>query len=62
MYVKDKYGFNVYTRYIAEVKWMCRIDMGENYNKSKKDSSDVKYCPSEKIRYIKEVLEHFDTI
>ena len=28
---------NVHTSYIAQVKWMCGQDMGENYNKSKKD-------------------------
>lgn len=61
-YVKDKHGVNVHTRYIAEVKRMCGIDMGENYNKSKKDNPDVKHCPPEKIRYIKEALEHFGTI
>lgn len=35
-YVKDKYDVNVHTSYIAQVKRMCGLDMGENYNKSKK--------------------------
>ena len=35
-YVKNKYGVNVHTSYIAQVKRMCSLDMGENYNKSKK--------------------------
>lgn len=48
-YVKDKYGVNVHTRYIAEVKRMCGNEMGENYNKSKKDELDVKHCPQEKV-------------
>lgn len=61
-YVKDKYGVNVHTRYIAEVKRMCGIDMGENYNKSKKDNPDVKHCPAEKVEYIKEALRYFDAI
>ena len=61
-YVKNKYGVNVHTRYIAEVKRMCGIDMGENYNKSKKDNPDVKHCPQEKVDYIKEALEYFGTI
>lgn len=61
-YVKDKYGINLHTKHISEVKRMCEIDMGENYNKSKKDNPDVKHCPPEKIRYIKEALEHFGTI
>ena len=58
-YVKNKYGVNVHTRYIAEVKRMCGIDMGENYNKSKKDEPDVKHCPQEKVEYIKEALKYF---
>lgn len=61
-YVKDKYGLNVHTRYIAEVKRMCGIDMGENYNKSKKDEPDVKHCPKEKVEFIKEALKHYDVI
>lgn len=61
-YVKDKYNVNVHTRYIAEVKRMCGIDIGENYNKSKKDNPDVKHCRQEKIEYIKEALEYFGKI
>ena len=30
---------NVHTSYIAQVKRMCGLDMGENYNKSKKEKS-----------------------
>ena len=44
-YVKDKYGVNVHTSYIAQVKRMCGLDMGENYNKSKKENPEVKQCP-----------------
>ena len=58
-YVKDKYGVNVHTSYIAQVKRMCGLDMGENYNKSKKENPEVKQCPQEKVEYIKEALEHF---
>lgn len=38
---------------------MYGIDMGENYNKSKKDEPDVKHCPQEKVEYIKEALKYF---
>ena len=38
-YVKDKYGVNVHTSYIAQVKRMCGLDMGENYNKSREGKS-----------------------
>ena len=61
-YVRDKYGVNVHTSYIAQVKRMCGLDMGENYNKSKKENSEVKKCPQEKVEYIKDALRHFGVI
>ena len=61
-YVKDKYGVNVHTSYIAQVKRMCGLDMGENYNKSKKGNPEVKQCPQEKVEYIKDALRHFKLI
>ena len=61
-YVKDRYGVNVHTSYIAQVKRMCGLDMGENYNKSKKENQEVKQCPQEKVEYIKDALRHFNLI
>ena len=61
-YVKNKYGVNVHTSYIAQVKRMCGLDMGENYNKSKKENPEVKQCPQEKVEYIKDALRHFNLI
>ena len=61
-YVKDKYGVNVHTSYIAQVKRMCGLDMGENYNKSKKENPEVKQCPQEKVEYIKDALRYFNLI
>ena len=61
-YVKNKYGVNVHTSYIAQVKRMCGLDMGENYNKSKKENPEVKQCPQEKVEYIKDALRHFELI
>ena len=58
-YVKEKYGVNVHTSYIAQVKRMCGLDMGENYNKSKKKNPEVKQCPQEKVEYIKDALRYF---
>lgn len=58
-YVKEKQGVNVHTSYIAHVKRMCGLDMGENYNKSKKDNPEVKQCTQEKVEYIKDALKHF---
>lgn len=61
-YVKDKYGVNVHTSYIAQVKRICGLDMGENYNKSKKENPKVKQCPQEKVKYIKDALRYFKLI
>ena len=61
-YVKEKYGVNVHTSYIAQVKRMCGMDMGENYNKSKKGNPEVKQCPQEKVEYIKDALRYFKLI
>ncbi len=61
-YVKEKYGVNVHTRYIAEVKRMCGLDMGENYNISKEENPEVKHCPQEKVEYIKDALKYYGVI
>ena len=61
-YVKEKYGVNVHTSYIAQVKRMCGLDMGENYNKSKKENPEVKQCPQEKVEYIKDALRYYKLI
>lgn len=41
---------------------VCVIEMGENYNKSKKEEVDVKNCPEEKVEYIKEALRYLGFI
>ena len=46
----------------AQVKRMCGLDMGENYNKSKKENPEVKQCPQEKVEYIKDALRYFKLI
>lgn len=61
-YVKEKYGVDVHTSYIAEVKRMCGLDMGENYNKFKKENSVVRHCPQEKVVYIKDALKYYGLI
>ena len=61
-YVKEKYDVNVHTSYIAQVKRMCGLDIGENYNKSKKKNPEVKQCPQEKVEYIKDALRYFELI
>ncbi len=61
-YVKERHGVNVHTRYIAEVKRMCGLEMGENFNKSKKENPKVKHCPQERVEYIKDALKYFGLI
>lgn len=61
-YVYDKYGVDVHTSYIAQVKRSCGIDMRDCYNKSKKTDADIKMCTPEKEEYIKEALKYFNMI
>ena len=60
--MKDKYGVKVSSLYIAQVKRMCGLDLGENYNKSKKENPVVVQCPQEKVEYIKDALTYFGVI
>ena len=57
--MKGRCVVNVHTSYIAQVKWMCGQDMGENYNKSKKENTEAKQCSQEKVEYIKDALRHY---
>ena len=61
-YVKDNFGVNVHTRYIAEVKRMCGLEMGENYHKSQKENPEIKHCPPAKMMYIEDALKYFGLI
>jgi hypothetical protein len=58
-YVSNKYGLKVSSLYIAQVKRECGIEVGENYNKPKKDNSRVPQCPSEKREAIMDALRYF---
>lgn len=61
-YVKEKYGLKVHTKYIAEIKRMCGLEMRENYNKPKKENPEVKQYPQEKVGYIKDALRYYRLI
>ena len=61
-YVQEKYGFKVHTAYIAEVKRMVGLDVGQNYNLSKKENAKVPKCPPEKEAAIMETLKFFGMI
>ena len=61
-YTPEEKATHQKTSYIAQVKRMCGLDMGENYNKSKKKNPEVKQCPQEKVEYIKDALRYFNEI
>ena len=53
----------MYTKYIAEVKRMCGLEMRENYNKSKKENLEVKQYPQEEIdRYLQDNTAYYQKI
>ena len=61
-YILGKYGFKVSTLYIAQIKRKCDLELGENYNKSKKENSKVPECPKEKEEAIMDALRYFRMI
>lgn len=62
-YVLEKYGFQVHTCYIAEVKRKVGIDMRECFNKSKKPNGPArKLVTPEKEAAIMDALKHFYVI
>lgn len=60
--MKDKYSVNVHTFLYYTGKADVWPDMGENYNKSKKENPEVKQCPQEKVEYIKDALRFYGLI
>ncbi|RKW57558.1 MAG: RNA methyltransferase [Lachnospiraceae bacterium] len=61
-YILGKYGFKISTLYIAQIKRKCWLELGKNYNKSKKENSNVLECPKEKEDVIMDVLKYFGMI
>ena len=61
-YVKEKTGLSVSSLYIAQVKRKYGLDVGQNYNLSKKENAKVPQCPPEKEAAIREALKHFGMI
>lgn len=49
-YVLEKYGLKVSSLYISQVKRKCGLDVGQNYNLSKKEDAKVPQCPPERKR------------
>ncbi len=61
-YVLEKYGLKVSSLYISQVKRKCGLEVGQNYNLSKKEDAKVPQCPPEKEAAIVEALKHFGMI
>ena len=44
--------------YISQIKRKCGLDVGPNYNLSKKEDAEVPQCLPEKEKAIKDALEY----
>ena len=58
-YIKDRFGENAHTLYIAKTKRKYGLDMGQNYNLAADPQKRVPKCPAEKEKMILEALKHF---
>ena len=61
-YVLEKFGLKVSSLYISQIKRKCGLDVGQNYNLSKKEDAKVPQCPPEKEAAIMDALKHFGMI
>ena len=61
-YVLEKYGLKVSSLYISQIKRKCGLDVGQNYDLSKKEDAKVPQCPPEKEAAIMEALKYFRMI
>ncbi|MEE0199092.1 MAG: recombinase family protein [Muricomes sp.] len=61
-YVLEKYSLKVSSLYISQVKRKCGLDVGKNYNLSKKEETKVPQCPPEKEKAIMGALKYFGMV
>ena len=61
-YILKEHGVKVSTLFIAQTKRKCGLEVGEHYNKSKKDETKQVQCPEDKEKLIIEALRHFKMI
>ena len=61
-YVLKHTGLKVSSLYISQVKRKCGLDVGQNYNLSKKENAKVPQCPPEKEAAIVEALKYFQML
>lgn len=58
-YISDRYKTKVSSLYIAQVKRKYGLEIGKNYNISKKDDARVPNCPVDKEKMIVAALKHY---
>lgn len=61
-YIMEKYGVNVHTKDIAEVKRDCGLEMRLCYHQSENENYKKKLCVPEKRDYIVEALKHYNLV
>lgn len=60
-WILDKYGFNVSTLYIAQIKDKVGLEKRKNYNPGSGEGK-VPVCPPEKEKAIMDAFRHFNLI
>ena len=61
-YVLEHTGLKVSSLYISQIKRKCGLEVGQNYNLSKKEDAKVPQCPPEKESAIREALKFYNLI
>ena len=61
-YVLEHSGLMVSSLYISQIKRKCGLEVGQNYNLSKKEDAKVPQCPPEKESAIREALKFYNLI
>lgn len=61
-YVLEHSGLKVSSLYISQIKRKCGLEVGQNYNLSKKEDAKVPQCPPEKESAIREALKFYNLI
>ena len=61
-YVLEHTGLKVSSLYISQIKRKCGLDVGQNYNLSKKEDAKVPQCPPEKEAATRDALKYFQMI
>lgn len=58
----EQTGLKVSSLYISQIKRKCGLEVGQNYNLSKKENAKQPQCPLEKEAAIMEALKYFQMI